>query len=314
MNGGEALRSVIRWPTVSAVVPTRDRPVLLRKAVNSILHQRYGGVIECLVVFDRSSPAMPPLQVPEGRTVQVLVNRRTPGLAGARNTGALSASGELVAFCDDDDEWAPDKIRYQVEALMAAPRHAVVTTGIQIDYEGRIKARVPRSNEITLKQLRRSRVMEAHPSTIVVRRSAFEGPIGPVDEAIPGSYAEDYEWLLRAARQAPVLAVQRPLVRVRWHRSSWFEGRWTTIVAALEYLLQKHPDLHGDPRGWGRVSGQIAFAHAAAGNAGAARRWALRSLRSNWRERRAYVALAVASGFVGADTVLRAAHARGRGI
>jgi GT2 family glycosyltransferase len=309
-----AVNAPLSWPTVTAVVPTRDRPELLRRTVTSIVEQRYPGHIECLVVFDQASPAMPPVQVPGNRSVRVLENRLTPGLAGARNTGARAAAGELLAFCDDDDEWTIHKIRRQVEALETLPDRSVVASGITIAYEGRTITRVPPSDEITLEHLLRSRVMEAHPSTILVRRFAFEGPIGPIDEAIPGSYGEDYEWLIRAARVAPLVAIRQPLVLVRWHRSSWFEGRWSTIVSALEYLLDKHPELHRDRRGGARIMGQIAFAQAAAGHRVAARRWALRSIRSSWRERRAYVALAVASGLVGADTVLRAAHAHGRGI
>jgi glycosyltransferase involved in cell wall biosynthesis len=251
-------------PTVTAVIPTRDRPELLGRAVTSVMEQQYAGHIECLVVFDQASPAVPSLQVPENRSLRVLENRRTPGLAGARNTGAMAASGELLAFCDDDDEWTNGKIRRQVEALAVLPDHSVVASGITVAYDGRRIARVPPSDRITMEHLLRSRVMEAHPSTIVVRRSAFRGPIGPIDEAIPGSYGEDYEWLLRAASVGPLVAVRQPLVLVRWHRSSWFEGRWSVIVSALEYLLDKHPELHRDRRGLARIKGQIAFAHAAA--------------------------------------------------
>ena len=44
------------WPSVSAVVCTRDRPELLRKAIAAILGQDYEGRIECIVVFDKSEP------------------------------------------------------------------------------------------------------------------------------------------------------------------------------------------------------------------------------------------------------------------
>lgn len=301
------------WPSVSAVVATRDRPELLRRALGSIVGQRYPGHVECVVVFDQTPPEMPSVDMPEHRSLRPMTNDRTPGLAGARNAGILASHGDLVAFCDDDDEWLPDKLRLQVEALLATPA-AAASCGLYIHYDGRIIRRVPETRAVTLAQLRRSRVMETHPSTILVRREELLGPIGLVDESIPGSYAEDYEWLLRAARVGPVAVVRRPLVRVRWHRSSWFEGRWRTIVPALEYLLRKHPDLREDPKGLARILGQIAFAHAASGNPSAARRWAIRSIRSSWRERRAYLALAVSAGAVRADTLIRLAHARGRGI
>jgi glycosyltransferase involved in cell wall biosynthesis len=302
------------WPSVSAVVATRDRPDFLRRAVRSIVEQSYPGNVECVVVFDQSALELPSIERMERRVLRAVTNERTPGLAGARNSGVLAATGELVAFCDDDDEWLPDKLRLQVRALLRRGSHPAATCGIYIQYDGRTIVRVPAIREVTFGHLRRSRVMEAHPSTIVVPRAEFLGRIGPVDEAIPGSYAEDYEWLLRAAKIGPLVVVPRPLVKVRWHTSSWFGGRWPMIVAGLEYLLRKHPELRNDPRGRARIYGQIAFAQAASRNPRESRRWALRSIRSSWRERRAYIALAVSLGLIRAETVLRLAHARGRSI
>jgi glycosyltransferase involved in cell wall biosynthesis len=302
------------WPAVTVVVPTRDRPQLLKRALESIVAQRYPGAIECVVVFDQSEPAMPSVGPREERSLRGVSNERTPGLAGARNMGALASQGELLAFCDDDDEWLPDKLRVQVEALNTDGQAAVVTCGVFVEYAGRTFRRVPPTRLVTLRQLLRSRMMEVHPSTIVVRRSELLGRIGLIDEAIPGSYGEDYEWLLRAARWAPLVAVPRPLVRVHWHRSSWFADRWQTISDALTYLLRKHPEFDQDARGLARIMGQIAFAHAAGGQTRLARLWARRCLALNWRERRAYLAVAVSLGIVRAETIVRLAHAAGRGI
>jgi glycosyltransferase involved in cell wall biosynthesis len=302
------------WPAVSVVIPTRERPHLLGQAVRSVLDQRYPGHVECIVVFDQTAPRLPPVDLAPGRTLRAATNDRSPGLAGARNTGALLAEGELVAFCDDDDEWLPDKLRLQVEALKERSTRAVATCGLVVRYGRRAFRRLPPTPEISLRQLLRSRVMEVHPSTLLVRRADLMRSIGLVDEAIPGSYAEDYEWLLRAARHAPLVAVPRSLVTVRWHRSSWFEERWDTITAALTYLLEKHPDLSRDARGYARICGQIAFAHAASGHRPEVRTWLARALAANWRERRIYLAVAVWLGLVRAETVQRMAHSRGRGI
>jgi glycosyltransferase involved in cell wall biosynthesis len=302
------------WPSVSVVVATRDRPELLRRAVAAILGQTYEGPVECLVVFDQSDPALPWGDPGPGRRLRRLRNRRTPGLAGARNTGADHATGELLAFCDDDDEWLPDKLTEQVASLRGRPDLAVATTGVLVRYGDRIIVRVAPTSVVTYGQLLRSRMVELHPSTVVVRRQAFLGPIGPVDEDIPGSYAEDYEWLLRAARIAPVLAVQEPLVTVHWHRSSFFADRWRMIISALTYLVDKHRELQREPAGLARIYGQIAFAHAALGERGDARSWARRTLSLDRRERRAYLALAVSLGLVRARTVVRLAHLAGKGI
>jgi glycosyltransferase involved in cell wall biosynthesis len=301
-------------PAVSVVVPTRDRPQLLRRAVAAVLGQTYQGPVECVVVFDQSDPELAWAPLPPGRTLVLVRNTRTPGLAGARNSGILAAGGELVAFCDDDDEWLPEKLDRQVAQLLARPETAVATTGILVRYQDRTTTRLAPTTMVSHRQLLRSRLTELHPSTVLARRQALLDDIGLVDEQIPGSYAEDYEWLLRAARHAPVLAVPEPLAVIHWHQSSFFADRWRTIISALTYLVDKHRELQQEPSGLARIYGQIAFAHAALGERGPARQWARRTLSLDRRERRAYLALAVSLGLVSARTVTRLAHVAGKGI
>ncbi len=303
-----------RLPSVSVVVATRDRLELLRGAVAAILAQKYEGQVECVLVFDQSEPAELEVEVPAGRSLKVVSNVRKPGLAGARNSGALAGNGELLAFCDDDDEWAQDKLAMQVAALEQEPSALVVTTGIEIAYETRRVQRIPAETRVTLQQLLRSRSTEVHPSTVLVRRDAFFGAIGPVDEDIPGSYGEDYEWLLRAAAAGPILAVRAPLVRVRWGATSYFADRWQTIIDAIAYLLDKHPELRSDRRNVARLYGRVAFAHAALGHGRQAWAWSLRSLKHNPLERRPYLALAVSLHLVGADRLQRMANRAGKGV
>ena len=303
------------WPTVSVVVPTRQRPELLLRALVAIDGQRYPGQIETVVVFDQDTPVTPQIDPSEDRTIRIMLNDRTPGLAGARNTGILAARGTLIAHCDDDDEWLPMKLRLQVEAMRGAgAAGGVVASGVSIVYADRTIDRIPPHSQVTFDQLLRSRIQEIHPSSIIATRQAFLGSVGLVDEGLPGSYGEDYDWLLRAARESPIIVVPEPLVRAFWHRSSFFADRWGMIVDALSYLLVKFPEFERDSRGLGRIYGQIAFANAAAGRSLDARAWARRAIRLNWRERRSYLALAVSTGVVSADTVLRLAHRVGRGI
>jgi glycosyltransferase involved in cell wall biosynthesis len=296
---------------VSAIVATRDRPALLARAVRSMLQQSYPGDLECVVVFDQSTPADPPVDVPQGRRLRVLANARTPGLAGARNTGIAGSDGALVAFCDDDDEWAADKLLLQVEQLEQSAAE-FVASGVRIHHGDRVVVRVP-PGQVGLDQLVRERVTALHPSTFVMRRAAL-AEMGLVDEEIPGSYGEDYDWLLRAARRMPIVSVQQPLVEVYWHERSFFAERWEAIADALSYLLGKHPELQADPHGMARIEGQIAFAQAALARRPAACRASWRALRGNPRERRAYLALAVASGIVPATAIVRLANRHGRGI
>jgi glycosyltransferase involved in cell wall biosynthesis len=300
-------------PSVSVVVPTRDRPALVRRALDSICTQRYKGDIELIVVFDQAEPSLLPVDSPPHVTIRALPNTRAPGLAGARNTGILAAQGQLVAFCDDDDEWLPGKIAAQV-AFMESSGAKTVSCGICIRYREREIDRVPSSDSIAFRDLLRSRRTELHPSTIVVDHQALIETIGLVDEGIPGSYAEDYEWLLRAARVEPIATVRAPLARIHWHDSSFFAARWDTIVSALTYLLDRYPEFQTERAGLARIFGQLAFASAGCHRRTEARIWARRALRLSPLQPRAYLALAVSAGVLDADQVVRIAHAFGRGI
>jgi glycosyltransferase involved in cell wall biosynthesis len=309
-------------PAVTVVIATRDRPALLREALEAVVSQDYVGDIECVVVHDQSKPdrsvecETKVAQADHGlvrRIIRVVENTRTPGLAGARNTGVDEADGELIAFCDDDDVWLPEKLRLQVAELLRSGADVVVS-GIRVSYEGRITERVPTRADVTVARLARRRVMEAHPSTVVVRRSAFLDRIGAVDEQMPGGYGEDFDWILRAAEAGPIAVVERPLVTVRWGRQSYFSQRWRTIIEAIDYGIAKHAVFRSDPQALGRLYGRRAFALAALGERREARRWALRCLRLNRRELRGYIALAISARLLRAQWALRAANSVGRGI
>jgi glycosyltransferase involved in cell wall biosynthesis len=301
-------------PAVDVIIATHNRPELLKLAMDAVVAQTYEGVITVTVVFDQSEPDLSLASDDAARPIRVVANtERTPGLAGARNTGILASNGELVAFCDDDDEWQPTKAAKQVAALQADPAALSCVTGITITYKDHTVDRVPSQEELTVTELVRNRVMPAHPSTVMVRRDALAGPIGLVDEQIPGSFGEDYDWIIRAAQAGPVTVVPEALTTVRWGLSL-FSQKWATIIEALDYLVAKHPEFRQDPRAIARIDGQRAFAMAALGRRREALREAWRTARENPRERRAYLAGAVAIRAISAKRVMDLAHSRGRGI
>ncbi|MDQ1529937.1 MAG: hypothetical protein QOE37_42 [Microbacteriaceae bacterium] len=301
-------------PDVSVIIATRGRPQLLRKAVTAALDQAYAGRIEVIVVFDQV--AIDPLadvSVPAGRAVRTISNARAQGLAGGRNTGVLAASGELIAFCDDDDEWLPGKLEAQVRAWKADPLASLVATGIRIESPGGSHVRLPPARA-SFSDFLDSRITEIHPSTFLLRRADLLGPIGLVDEDLPASYGEDYDLLLRASRTGHVLSVVEPLVVINWNRASFFSGKWEGIAAGLSYLLGKFPEFAGTPRGTARIAGQVAFAHAALGRRREAAAWATRAIRNDRRQLRAYAALAITARLAPAPLLVDLVNRRGRGL
>jgi glycosyltransferase involved in cell wall biosynthesis len=301
----------IKWPSVGVVIPTRDRPAEVKAALDSVLAQEYGGQVQVAIVHDQAAPD---LTLAEPGRVRVLANDRTPGLAGARNTGILALGTDLVAFCDDDDDWRPGKLAAQVAALLARPGAEFASCGILVDSGGRLTPRLAGQDEVRYGDLLASRMVMVHSSTFLVRRAALLDGIGLLDETIPGSQNEDWDLVLRASRRVPIVVADQPLVRVRWGGTSYFAGQWETRAASLRWMLDRHPDIAASPVGAARVYGQLAFAHACLGRRGDALRWSGRALRRNWHERRVPFALAVASGAISGEAVLRRLHARGHGI
>lgn len=303
------------WPSVGVVVPTHDRPELLRETLRAILAQDVPAPLEVVVVFDKSEPD-PSLEElgRDGRRVRVVANSRTPGLAGARNTGILALDTDWVAFCDDDDVWAPGKLAAQLARVRTAPAAVMVTTAITVVFEGAEIDRLAGKDRILHADLLRSRMAMLHSSSVLLRRSALVGELGLVDEEIPGSQNEDWDLLLRAASLAPIEHVDEPLVRVPWGRTSFFSRKFETLSDSLEWMLARHPGIADDPVGAARVYGQLAFTSAALRRRRVAVRWALRAARRRWREPRVPIALAVAGGLVSADRVLAVLNSRGRGL
>lgn len=300
-------------PTVATIVATRDRPELLRQTLAAIDAQDYEGRITTIVVFDQTEPDLSLAVHGTDRDVIVVANERVQGLQGARNTGLLNTNSDLVAFCDDDDVWAPGKIRRQVEVLDAHSDVHFVGSGVIVEYEGERVERIREDSRITFRDLLRSRVFEAHPSTFLMRRAELIDVIGLIDEDVPGGYGEDYEWLLRATRHTDMILVPSPLVTVRWHTASFYAERWQMRIDGLQYILDRYPEFDTEPVGLARIYGQMAFAKASLGDRSGAMELATRTLKLNPKEGRALLATVVAAG-VPSSLVVSQLQKRGKSV
>lgn len=285
----------------------------MRLAVESILAQDYPGEIEVVVVFDACPEEPPEVTLPPHRTVRTTSNRRTRGLAGARNTGIDAASHDYVAFLDDDDHWLPGKLAAQMERFAQVPAPILVGSAIVADDGVRLHERLVAPESVGLAALVRKHPTGLHASTFVFRRQALRD-IGMVDEHLPGSYGEDYDLLLRTARAGLIDVVNRPLVSVNWSGQSYFFGRWAAYADGLAYLLETHPEFREDRRALGRIQSQIAFARVAAHERRAGRRWALQALRSDPRQLKAWLALAISWRAMSSSFVIRTVQRLGKGI
>lgn len=300
---------------MGVVICTHDRPVLMREALATVLEQSYPGMIDVVVVFDRSEPETElELETPT-RRVRVTTNLRTPGLAGARNSGIALLDTEWTAFCDDDDTWRPERLERQVSRLEGHPDAVMCTTAMTVRWGDQTTDRLAGKDEVTFADLLRSRMAMLHSSSFLLRTDTLSegGAVGPVDETLPRSMAEDWDLMLRASRVHPIVHVDEPLVDVLWGATSYFNDAWRDKNEAHHWLLEHYPEMLDDPVAHAFMSGKLAFGHAALGERRTALAHTRECLAARWREPRGWLALAVIAG-VPASRVQSALNKRGRGI
>src|SRR5205823_6330464 len=112
----------------------------------------------------------------QGDHVKVIHHATSVGPAVARNEGAAAAETDLVAFCDDDDLWAPTKLAKQVAALAARPDARWSCTGaITIDPVGEILGhhRLGPDGDV-LERLVGTDVIPGGASSVLTHRSLFD--------------------------------------------------------------------------------------------------------------------------------------------
>ena len=102
-------------PLVSVVIPTRNRHLLVVRAVNSVLSQTLAA-IEVIVILDGPDEAATKAlsQIDDARLRVETLPQRVGG-GNARNTGVSIARGRWVAFLDDDDQWLAGKLEAQIQ-------------------------------------------------------------------------------------------------------------------------------------------------------------------------------------------------------
>jgi glycosyltransferase involved in cell wall biosynthesis len=129
----ESLTPVATRSEVSVVIPTRDRWSLLARSLRAALAQQDVS-LEVIVVDDGSQTEAPPELLPSPDPRVVLCRSDVSrGVANARNTGIQRASGDWIAFLDDDDLWAPGKLRGQLDCAAAAPADFVYSAAVVVD-------------------------------------------------------------------------------------------------------------------------------------------------------------------------------------
>lgn len=208
--------------SVSVVIPTAGRLLLLERALQSVFSQTLSPA-EIIVVLDGADPdAVVALKRISDPALSLIEIKDRCGCAEARNIGVRHASGRWIALLDDDDEWLPDKLMSQVRAASQSKLHfpivfsRVVVRTPSADFT--MPRRAPLHGESIADYIFRRRSLI--PGEVLVLPSSMLVPRSLLEE-LPFSAGlkkwEDVDWLLRAGKKHGVGLEFIPQVSTVWY-------------------------------------------------------------------------------------------------
>jgi glycosyltransferase involved in cell wall biosynthesis len=223
---------------VSVIVPTKQRPDLLREALSSI-RAIEGPDLQFQILVGDNGP------LPENKTIAeefgcLYFSTTREGAAAARNLGLAQASGEFVAFLDDDDVWTRDTIRPHIAIMDADP--GIAAAFGQIAYVTRDLEPVgqpwpetgPSADRLLVAML--SGYFPQIGATVV--RASVARTIGLMDEQL--LFAQDWDWQLRIARAHRIGFVQQTCVLSRVRALGSFDKVQMLRTRYIARVFRRH--------------------------------------------------------------------------
>lgn len=264
-------------PEISVVLPTHNRSSWLQLALASVLAQRNVD-LEVIVVDDASTDdTAEAVRSLDDARVRLLQHETPRGVAASRNHGAAEAHGDWVAFIDDDDLWAPEKLTRQLQAARATKRSWAYAGAVNIDNQLQVIGGLrPLPPAETVNLLPRRNAIPGGGSNVILRRDLFERA-GPFETRLKNT--EDWELSIRLAKLAEPAWVPEPLIARRLHHEN-SSLDCDEIFRGLK-LIER---LHGTRADRGMLHLWIAQSHIRTGErAEAIRHFALAAIRGQVR-------------------------------
>ncbi|MBP2657831.1 MAG: hypothetical protein H6Q69_863 [Firmicutes bacterium] len=196
---------------VSVILPTYNRPIMLKRAIESVLNQTYQN-IEVIVVDDngpgtsaRDETQVLMHQYFSNKKVVYIKHDKNRNGAAARNTGIRAAKGQFISFLDDDDFYFQAKIEKEVLFLKKTKYMGV--------YCGRIQKGQVVTSDLHGDLTKELLCMNFAPTTsaLTFRRQVLE-ELNGFDESYRRH--QDYEFLLRYFQLYPIGVINEVLIEI----------------------------------------------------------------------------------------------------
>jgi glycosyltransferase involved in cell wall biosynthesis len=186
---------------ISVIITTYNRSFLISRAIDSVLNQSLPPY-EIIVVNDGSSDDTKRV-LDQYRDIKV-INKKNGGISSARNIGITKASGDYIAFLDDDDLWHRDKLKLQF-ALNSVFSH---TDEIWLRNKIEVQQKSHHKKPDGWCFYDNLEFCKISPSTVMIKRDIFK-QVGLFDERL--EVCEDYDMWLRILKSYPVQLLPKRL-------------------------------------------------------------------------------------------------------
>jgi len=227
-------------PFVSVLIDTYDHERFIEEAIQSVLAQDFpASDREILVVDDGSQDRTTEITAKFAPQVH-LIRKANGGQASAFNAGIPECQGEIVAFLDGDDWWAPGKLKLVVSAFSENPRVGLIGHSITevLADGGRRSELVRESPRFRIDSVAGARLFRLRKSFLGTSRMAHRAEIlrriGPVPESLT-IQADEFLFTL-GALFSEVLLLREPLTFYRLHGQNLFQ----VSDGSLTSLRRKH--------------------------------------------------------------------------
>lgn len=217
-------------PLVSFVIPTHNRATVIRDCLESVVNQTYKN-IEVIVVDDNSSDNTQSILAEYSSRYNFFRHflNTGKGPSSARNLGIEKASGEYIAFMDDDDICELFRIEEQIKPILEGKDYNFIASAFSLlNSAGRIRKvynyRMSESLGFTVRWLVNKKLLE--------KSGGFD---------LLQTNLEEVELFWRLKDSAKIFFGPVPVVKVRESPVSISKNPSTMIDAIIRLL-----NLHGE--------------------------------------------------------------------
>lgn len=238
-------------PLVSVIVPTYNRPDMLRKALMSVLSQTYQN-IEIIVVNDAGMDVQEVVDsLNTAGKIVYIQHEENRGLPAARNTGIKRATGKYIAYLDDDDIYYPNHLEKLVNFLENSDYKVAYADCYHAFQEWITDRYVTVGKKIIYSQdFDRQRLLVSNyiPVLNVVHRRDIVEVAGLFDETLGA--LEDWDMWIRFSQYSDFHHINVPTAEVSFRAdgTTMTSRDRTPFLRALKIIHKRYSHLVADPR------------------------------------------------------------------